>query len=157
MDPTGEFIVAILLLSLIGEAILKTAAIIGAGVLGWEIGEGIKSIRNHQAKKENDKEKDNPQDEQSPMPEDGVNSGKQNDEKGGKLKSKERRKLEQNKSRESKHGDLDWEEPASEEYAKWKARTLEKERGKDARREGHDRKQKGEGDRSKSRLQDDYE
>jgi len=74
-----------------------------------------------------------------------------------KTKAKERRAKEQAEARKKKHGDEDWEEPASEGYAKWKARELEKSKGKDARRKSHDKKRKGEGDRSKKRLDEDYE
>jgi hypothetical protein len=48
------------------------------------------------------------------------------------------------------------QQPASEAYTKYKARELEKSEGKDARRRAHDAKEKGEKDRSKSRIDDDY-
>ena len=73
-----------------------------------------------------------------------------------KTKAKDRKKEEKRKEKEKKHGDPDWEEPASEDYAKWKAKELEKSQGKDARRLAHDRKNPGEGNRSKQRLDDDY-
>lgn len=47
-------------------------------------------------------------------------------------------------------------QPASEEKAKWKARELEKSKGKDARRAAHDMKEKGSGDRSNKQLDEDY-
>lgn len=47
-------------------------------------------------------------------------------------------------------------QPASEDYVKYKARELEKLKGKDARRQAHDKKQKGEQDRPKNRIDDDY-
>ena len=45
-----------------------------------------------------------------------------------------------------------WEEPASEEYGKWKAREVEKQGGKEARRNIHDKKEKGAPDRTKKEL-----
>ena len=45
-----------------------------------------------------------------------------------------------------------WEEPASEEYGKWKAREAEKQGGKEARRNIHDKKEKGAPDRTKKEL-----
>ena len=45
-----------------------------------------------------------------------------------------------------------WEEPASEEYGKWKAREAEKQGGKEARRNIHDKKEKGVPDRTKKEL-----
>jgi len=45
-----------------------------------------------------------------------------------------------------------WEEPASEEYGKWKAREVEKQGGKEARRNLHDKKEKGAPDRTKKEL-----
>ena len=45
-----------------------------------------------------------------------------------------------------------WEEPASEEYGKWKAREAEKQGGKEARRNLHDKKEKGAPDRTKNEL-----
>ncbi|MCH6202168.1 RHS repeat-associated core domain-containing protein [Aquiflexum sp. LQ15W] len=48
------------------------------------------------------------------------------------------------------------EQPASEDYAKYKAKELEKSKGKDARREAHDKKESGAGDRTKKQLDEDY-
>ena len=73
------------------------------------------------------------------------------------IKAKERREKEREKSKLEKHLDPDWEEPASEEFAKWKANEVEKSRGKDARRELHDAKLAGEPDRSKKQLEIDNE
>ena len=73
-----------------------------------------------------------------------------------KVKAKDRRAAEQSQSRRDKHGDEDWEEPASESTAKWKAKEAEKSGGKDARRSGHDAKESGEGDRSRRQLDEDY-
>lgn len=47
-------------------------------------------------------------------------------------------------------------QPASEDYVKYKAKEKEKAEGKDARRKSHDSKEKGEPDRSKKRIDDDY-
>ncbi|GAB6010284.1 RHS repeat domain-containing protein [Dysgonomonas reticulitermitis] len=47
-------------------------------------------------------------------------------------------------------------QPASEDYAKYKAKELEKNKGKDARRGGHDAKDKGAPDRTKKQLDEDY-
>ena len=68
------------------------------------------------------------------------------------IKAKDRRREQQNKSKEEKHLDRDWEEPASEEYGKWKAREAEKQGGKEARRNLHDKKEKGAPDRTKKEL-----
>jgi len=73
-----------------------------------------------------------------------------------KVKAKDRRAIEQEESRKKKHGDADYEEPASDKYAKWKAEELQKRQGKDARRSAHDKKRDGL-DRSKKQLDDDYE
>jgi hypothetical protein len=48
-------------------------------------------------------------------------------------------------------------QPASENYAKDKAKKLEKTKGKAARREAHDKKEKGAGDRTKKQLDEDYQ
>jgi RHS repeat-associated protein len=74
----------------------------------------------------------------------------------GKPKAKDRRNDAQRRSNEQKHGDAEYEEPASEDYAKYKAKQLEKSAGRDARRSGHDSKDAGEGDRSKRTLDEDY-
>ena len=68
------------------------------------------------------------------------------------IKAKDRRREQQNKSKEEKHLDREWEEPASEEYGKWKAREAEKQGGKEARRNLHDKKEKGAPDRTKKEL-----
>lgn len=49
------------------------------------------------------------------------------------------------------------QQPASEDYAKFKAKELEKTQGKNARRIAHDKKSSGEPDRSKKRLDEDYQ
>ncbi len=48
------------------------------------------------------------------------------------------------------------QQPASEDYVKYKAKKLEKKRGKDARRNAHDKKSKGQPDRSKKQIDEDY-
>jgi hypothetical protein len=48
-------------------------------------------------------------------------------------------------------------QPASEDYAKWKAKSLEKRQGKEARRVAHDKKTKGSPNRTKKELDEDYE
>ncbi|GHF31337.1 hypothetical protein GCM10017044_28580 [Kordiimonas sediminis] len=58
------------------------------------------------------------------------------------------------KRNEEKHGDPDYVEPASEDYAKWKAKQVEKAKGKDGRRKVHYDKKAGEGDRTKQQVQD---
>ena len=73
------------------------------------------------------------------------------------IKAKDRREQDREKTKVKKHLDPDWEEPASEEFAKWKAQEAEKIGGKEARRQLHDAKQPGEPDRSKSRLEADNE
>ncbi len=47
-------------------------------------------------------------------------------------------------------------QPASEKYVKDAAKKLEKNKGKDARREAHDKKKPGEKDRTKKRINEDY-
>ncbi|MEO1332439.1 MAG: RHS repeat-associated core domain-containing protein [Myxococcota bacterium] len=74
-----------------------------------------------------------------------------------KEKAKDRKARERAEARERKHGDADWEEPAPEDYAKWKAKEAEKSGGKDARRKGHDAKDRGEPDRSRDRIDTDYD
>ncbi len=44
------------------------------------------------------------------------------------------------------------QQPASEDYAKYKAKELEKIQGKDARRRAHDAKDRGAGDRTKKTV-----
>ena len=74
-----------------------------------------------------------------------------------KEKAKDRRKRQREETKEQKHGDSEYQEPSSERYGKYKAREAEKEYGKDARRRFHDSKIKGEGNRSKQRLNDDFD
>ena len=49
------------------------------------------------------------------------------------------------------------EQPESEQRTKQKAKELEKVRGKDARREGHDQKKSGEPDRNRRQVNEDYD
>ncbi len=71
-------------------------------------------------------------------------------------KAKDRRAAERKRTNREKHGDEDWQPPASEEYAKWKAKQAERAGGKDARSKGHDLKERGEPDRTKEVLDEDY-
>ena len=112
--------------------------------------ESIKNLFNKSKNK--DGAEAEPVDEPSALPNEGVDSAK-----NGKTKAKDRRKQEKEKSKLEKHGDPDWEEPASEEEAKWRAKEMEKHEGKDARRAGHDAKEKGAPDRSKRQLREDYD
>ena len=73
------------------------------------------------------------------------------------IKAKERREQERQKAKVEKHLDPDWEEPASEDFAKWKAQEAEAAGGKEARRKLHDAKLAGEPDRSKNQLETDNE
>ena len=73
------------------------------------------------------------------------------------IKAKERREQERQKAKVEKHLDPDWEEPASEDFAKWKAQEAEEAGGKEARRKLHDAKLAGEPDRSKNQLEIDNE
>ena len=60
-------------------------------------------------------------------------------------KAKDRRERQRREAREAKHGDDEWQEPASEDYVKkHKAKKLEKVKGKDARQEDHCKKLPGE-------------
>ena len=112
--------------------------------------ESIKNLFNKSKNK--DGAEAEPVDEPSALPNEGVDSAK-----NGKTKAKDRCKQEKEKSKLEKHGDPDWEEPASEEEAKWRAKEMEKHEGKDARRAGHDAKEKGAPDRSKRQLREDYD
>ena len=73
-----------------------------------------------------------------------------------KVIAQDRRSQQQAEAKEKKHGEADCEEPASEDYAKWKAKELEKAEGKDARRAAHDKKRDGI-DRTKCQLDEDYD
>lgn len=89
------------------------------------------------------------------------NADQQSDSSGEKPKeekkesAKERRERQKEETLEKKHLDSEWEEPASEEYAKWKAGEKEKADGKDGRRDSHDKKE-GRNDRSKKQIDEDY-
>ncbi len=85
-----------------------------------------------------------------------LESPKQTAEVKGSTKAKDRRAAEQAKAKEDKHGDADYEEPASEDYVKNRAKEAEADGGKKARRKGHDAKESGEGDRSKATVDQDY-
>ena len=69
-----------------------------------------------------------------------------------KESKKDRRKRLKKERKERKAN-----EPASEGKVKWKAKELEKSQGKDKRREAHDKKRKGEPDRSNAQIEEDYE
>jgi RHS repeat-associated protein len=88
-------------------------------------------------------------------PNDEAGSDVQSESNKTKLKAKDRKEIEKKKENEKKHGNENWEEPASEDYAKWKAKQLEKRSGKDARRKAHDKPHLR--DRSKSDLDKDYD
>ncbi|HEX8223014.1 MAG TPA: RHS repeat-associated core domain-containing protein, partial [Allosphingosinicella sp.] len=77
-------------------------------------------------------------------------------EQGEREKAKERRERQQREANERKHNDPDYEEPASEDYVKWRARQAEEAGGKERRREAHDEKKPGEGDRTKRQIDEDY-
>lgn len=68
-----------------------------------------------------------------------------------KESKKDRRKRIKKERKERKAN-----EPASEDKVKWKAKELEKIQGKDKRREAHDKKQRGEPDRSNAQIEEDY-
>ncbi len=85
---------------------------------------------------------------------DAVEDGAEKPKRG---KAKDRRARQRREENEQKHGDADYEEPASEGYAKWKAREAEKRGGKEERRRGHDEKESGEGDRTKEQIDEDYD
>jgi len=67
-----------------------------------------------------------------------------------------RRKRQQQKAKEEKFGEAG-QEPASEDYVKWKAKEKEKRDGKQGRRDAHDEKQEGEPDRTKDQIDEDYQ
>jgi RHS repeat-associated protein len=68
-----------------------------------------------------------------------VQNGNTNPKKAAREAAKEKREIQ----------------PASEKYAKYKAKELEKNKGKDARREAHDKKE-GLQDRTKKQINEDY-
>lgn len=68
------------------------------------------------------------------------------------LKAKDRRTQERAQSLEEKHGNPNYEEPASEAHGKWQARMEEKAHGKDGRRGLHDMKEPGQKNRSKQEI-----
>ena len=70
--------------------------------------------------------------------------------------ARERRERQRAETNEQKHGDKDYQEPASESYSKYKAKELEKAKGRGARRDAHDKKQ-GRGDRTREELDEDYD
>ncbi len=57
-----------------------------------------------------------------------------------RLKAKERRANERARSKEEKHGDPEWKEPAPEDYAKWRAGQAERTRGRTLAGRGMTRK-----------------
>ncbi len=63
---------------------------------------------------------------------------------------------EREKAKKDKHGDSEYEEPASERRAKDMAKRKQKEEGRKGRRKFHDAKNRGERDRSKRQLEEDY-
>lgn len=78
------------------------------------------------------------------------------DEEGGTTPTEKKPKYSKREAREAGKKKRE-EQPASEDYVKkYKAKELEKNKGKDARRQAHDKKQKGGGDRSKKQIDDDY-
>ena len=139
IDPNGEFVICAATATALAAILIEGAIVAGifyygayaAADLGKRLGQ---AIFNKEADKKD--ESDAPPNKT-------------------KLKKKDRRKIEQKKAKEQKHVDEDWEEPASEDYAKWKAKELEKRRGKDARQKAHDKPHLR--DRSKSDLDRDYE
>jgi uncharacterized protein RhaS with RHS repeats len=68
-----------------------------------------------------------------------------------KAKKKYSKKEARQKAKEKKE-----QQPASEDYVKYKARELEKSKGKDARRKAHDKKRSGAPDRTKKQIDKDY-
>jgi hypothetical protein len=68
-----------------------------------------------------------------------------------KESKKDRRKRIKKERKERKAN-----EPASEDKVKWIAKELEKSQSKDKRREAHDKKQRGEPDRSNAQIEEDY-
>ena len=67
-----------------------------------------------------------------------------------------RRKLILKKKLDKKAKEKRDKQPASEQYVKYKAKELQKKLGKDARRNAHDQKEKGEPDRNKNQINEDY-
>jgi hypothetical protein len=84
------------------------------------------------------------------------NAPKPDAEKKPRVKAKDRREAERRSDNRRRRGSEDWEEPASEDYANWKAKQAEEEGGKEARREAHDKKDLS-GDRTERELDEDYD
>jgi hypothetical protein len=72
-----------------------------------------------------------------------------------RAKAKDRRAQEQARTKDEKYPNPDFEEEASEGWARWQSKEEEKVYGKDARRRLHDKKQKGDGDRSRRQYKED--
>ena len=73
-----------------------------------------------------------------------------------KKTKKERRAMEKAQARIDRFGDKDFEEPASEQFAKWRAQEKQKLDGRSGRRKMHDAKDHGI-DRTKKELEEDFE
>jgi len=74
-----------------------------------------------------------------------------------KERAKDRRERERAEANEARHGESTWEEAVSGDYVRWQGEQKEKRDGKDGRRESHDLKQRGEPDRTKTQIREDYE
>ena len=83
------------------------------------------------------------------------NSGK-NAAKGYEYGNSQPKKTNPKKEARERGKEKRANQPASEDYAKYKAKRLEGKSGKDARREAHDAKDTGGRDRTKSELDEDY-
>ncbi|MEM0515681.1 RHS repeat-associated core domain-containing protein [Pseudoalteromonas sp. YIC-827] len=82
-------------------------------------------------------------------------SDSEGEEPKKKEKAKDRRKRQKQEARDKKFGEAG--EPVSEDYVKWKAKEKEKTDGKQGRRDSHDKKRRGEPDRTKDQIDEDYQ
>ena len=80
-----------------------------------------------------------------------VSSSSASNESPDKKKKTNPKKEARQKAKEKRD-----KQPASEQYVKYKAKELQKKLGKDARRNAHDQKEKGEPDRNKNQINEDY-
>ena len=67
-----------------------------------------------------------------------------------------KKKTNSQKEDRQKGKDKRAKQPASEQYVKFKAKKSQKMRGRDARRDAHDKKENGEPDRNKNQIDEDY-
>jgi uncharacterized protein RhaS with RHS repeats len=126
-DPNGEFLFLVLF---VPELILlgEAALFVGSAALAGYAGSEAIDAYNESSE----------------------DTGDSSDSSNSKETKKDRRKRIKEERKERKRN-----EPASEDTAKWIGKETEKKHDKEKRREGHDKKQKGEPDRTREQLEED--